>query len=39
MDLSFKQWILKFCHVDRPIGEFANMVANDPYFPYTDSGR
>lgn len=33
MTISFKEWILKFCHVDRPIGHFANMVANDPSFP------
>lgn len=31
--MKFKEWILHFKHVNRPIGDLAKDIARDPTFP------
>lgn len=33
MPITFREWILKFVDVDLPIGDLANDIRQDKYFP------
>ncbi len=37
--MNFKDWLMHFKDVDRPIGDLANDIANDKYFPNTSDKK
>ena len=39
IELSFKDWVLKFIDVDLPIGDLAKDISNDEAFPAKSKNR